>query len=191
MAPENKDADFTWAEFQAKNNNELVSIYGNFINRVIVLINKYWEGKIPTQNQLDSYDKDVLKKIDFIEEKISNSIEKFKFRDSLSELINLARIGNKYLADKEPWKLKSTDERATQTIMNIAAQIAGSLAILSEPFLPFSSQKLKEMMNITHLSWQNNSATIFVEGHQINKASHLFNKIEDEKIKEQIEKLSA
>ena len=191
MAPENKDADFTWAEFQARNNNELVSIYGNFINRVIVLISKYWKGKIPAQNQLDSYDKDVLKKIDFFEEKVGNSIEKFKFRDGLSELINLARIGNKYLADKEPWKLKSTDEKATQTIMNITAQIAGSLAILSEPFLPFSSEKLKIMMNITHLSWQNNGATIFEEGHKINKASHLFNKIEDEKIKEQLEKLSA
>jgi len=132
-----------------------------------------------------------LKKIDFFEEKVGNSIEKFKFRDGLSELINLARIGNKYLADKEPWKLKSTDEKATQTIMNITAQIAGSLAILSEPFLPFSSKKLKIMMNITHLGWQNNGATIFEEGHKINKASHLFNKIEDEKIKEQLEKLSA
>ena len=190
MAPESKDSDFTWSEFQARNNNELVSIYGNFINRVIVLVNKYWEGNIPIQNNLDNYDNEVLKKLDQFPHKIGSSIEKFKFREGLSELINLARLGNKYLADKEPWKLKKSDEKKTETIMNIAAQIAGNLALLSEPFLPFSSKKLKKMLNISNLSWENADISILKANHKINNPSHLFNKIEDDKINEQLDKLN-
>ena len=190
MAPESKDSDFTWSEFQARNNNELVSIYGNFINRVIVLVNKYWEGNIPIQNNLDNYDNEVLKKLDQFPYKIGSSIEKFKFREGLSELINLARLGNKYLADKEPWKLKKSDEKKTETIMNIAAQIAGNLALLSEPFLPFSSKKLKKMLNISNLSWENADISILKANHKINNPSHLFNKIEDDKINEQLDKLN-
>ena len=190
MAPESKDSDFTWTEFQARNNNELVAIYGNFINRVIVLVNKYWEGNIPIQNKLDDYDNEVLKKLDQFPNKIGTSIEKFKFREGLSELISLARLGNKYLADKEPWKLKKSDEKKTETIMNIAAQIAGNLALLSEPFLPFSSKKLKKMLNISNLNWENADISILQANHKINNPSHLFDKIEDDKINEQLDKLN-
>ena len=188
-APESKDTDFTWADFQARNNNELVAIFGNFINRVVVLTNKYWDGVVPSQNDLDSYDKEVLKMLARIPNKIGESIENFRFREALAELMNLARVGNKYLADTEPWKLKKTDEIRTETIMNIAIQIAASLAILSSPFIPFSSDKLKRMLAVKNINW-NDAGTIFIApGHQINKPTHLFEKIEDDKIEQQIIKL--
>ena len=190
-APESKDTDFTWADFQARNNNELVAIFGNFINRVVVLTNKYWDGVVPSQNDLDSYDKEVLEKLTAFPNKISESIEKFRFREALAELMNLARLGNKYLADTEPWKLKKTDERRTETIINIAMQIAASLAILSEPFMPFSSSKLKDILTLKDVSWNDAGSIIITENHQINKATHLFEKIEDEKIEEQRAKLKA
>ena len=190
-APESKDTDFTWADFQARNNNELVAIFGNFINRVVVLTNKYWDGVVPSQNDLDSYDKEVLEKLTAFPNKISESIEKFRFREALAELMNLARLGNKYLADTEPWKLKKTDERRTETIINIAMQIAASLAILSEPFMPFSSSKLKDILTLEDVSWNDAGSIIITENHQINKATHLFEKIEDEKIEEQRAKLKA
>ena len=190
-APESKDTDFTWADFQARNNNELVAIFGNFINRVVVLTNKYWDGVVPSQNSLDSYDKEVLEKLATFPNKIGESIEKFRFREALAELMNLARLGNKYLADTEPWKLKNTDEKRTETIINIAMQIAASLAILSEPFMPFSSSKLKDILILEDVSWNDAGSIIITENHQINKATHLFEKIEDEKIEEQRVKLKA
>ena len=190
-APESKDTNFTWADFQARNNNELVAIFGNFINRVVVLTNKYWDGVVPSQNDLDSYDREVLEKLAAFPNKISESIEKFRFREALAELMNLARLGNKYLADTEPWKLKKTDESRTKTIMNIAMQIAASLAILSEPFMPFSSSKLKDILMLENVNWNDAGNIIFADNHQINAAIHLFEKIEDDKIQEQREKLNA
>jgi len=189
-APESKDTDFTWADFQARNNNELVAIFGNFINRVVVLTNKYWDGTVPSQNDLEPYDKEVLEKLSAFPNKISESIEKFRFREALAELMNLARLGNKYLADTEPWKLKKTDESRTETIMNIAMQIAASLAILSEPFMPFSSSKLKDILTLENVNWNDAGDIIVPENHQINEAIHLFEKIEDDKIQEQREKLN-
>ncbi len=190
-APESKDTDFTWEYFQAKNNNELVAIYGNFINRVVVLTHKYWGGRVPEQKNLTNYDKEVLKKLANYPEKIGVSIEKFKFREALKELINLARLGNKYLADTEPWKIKTTNEERAKTILNIAIQIAASLAILSEPFMPFSSKKLQEMLAIKSITWDNTGDVIVNENHQINKSSHLFEKIEDEQIKKELDKLKS
>ncbi len=190
-APEGKDTDFTWADFQARNNNELVAIFGNFINRVVVLTHKYWEGNVPRPNNLDNYDKEVLEKLAEFPKKIGDSIEKFRFREALAELMNLARLGNKYLADTEPWKLKTTDEKRTETILNIAIQIAASLAILSEPFLPFSSEKLKIILALKNVNWNDAGGIIIKENHQLNQATHLFEKIEDEKIAKQLEKLKS
>ena len=188
-APESKDTDFTWADFQSRNNNELVAIFGNFINRVVVLTNKYWKGVVPTCNTLETYDKEVLDKLNGFAGKIGTSIEKYRFREALSEVMNLARLGNKYLADTEPWKLKKTDEKRTETIMNISMQISASLAILSEPFMPFSSKKLKELLNLNNMTWNDAGGIIIKVNHKINPATHLFNKIEDEQIEQQLEKL--
>jgi methionyl-tRNA synthetase len=144
---------------------------------------------VPAQNNLDNYDKKVLEKLADFPNKIGSSIEKFRFREALIELMNLARLGNKYLADTEPWKLKTTNEKRTETILNIAMQIAASLAILSEPFMPFASGSLKEMLCLDNVNWNNAGGIIIKDNHQINKAVHLFKKIEDEKINEQLEKL--
>ena len=190
-APESKDTDFTWADFQARNNNELVAIFGNFINRVVVLTNKYWEGVVPASNTLDAYDKEVLEKLKGFPDKVSASIEKYRFREALGELMNLARLGNKYLADTEPWKLKKTDEQKTETIMNVSMQIAASLAVLSEPFMPFSSNRLKELLSLNNVTWNDAGGIIISDNHKINPAAHLFSKIEDEKIEEQLEKLKS
>ena len=188
-APESKDTDFTWKDFQSRNNNELVAIFGNFINRVIVLTNKYWDGIVPPQNDLEDYDKEVLEKLKEFPEKIGSSIEKFRFREALQELIGLARLGNKYLADTEPWKLKKTNEKRTETIIHISLQIAASLSILSHPFLPFSSKKLKNMLNLNDVNWDDAKNYNLCIGKQINKAELLFSKIEDETIEKQIKKL--
>ena len=188
-APESKDTDFTWTDFQARNNNELVAIFGNFINRVVVLTNKYWDGVVPSQHSLENYDKEVLEKLASFPDKIGDSIEKFRFREALKELMSLARLGNKYLADTEPWKLKNTDEKRTETIMNIAIQISASLAILSEPFMPFSSDKLKDILVLNNVNWSDAGRIVVTANHQINKATYLFEKIEDEKIEEQRIKL--
>ncbi len=190
-APENKDTDFTWKDFQGRNNNELVAIFGNFINRVVVLTNKYWEGEVPERGDLEDYDKEVLDLLKNFPSKIGYSIEKYRFREALQELMNLARLGNKYLADTEPWKLKKINEKRTETIMNIALQIAASLSILSEPFLPFSSKKLKEMLNISDLNWEDASKNNLKGKSKINKSSLLFSKIEDEIIEIQILKLKS
>ena len=188
-APENKDTDFTWSDFQARNNNELVAIFGNFINRVVVLTNKYWAGAVPKCNALNSYDLKILQELKNYPNKIGKSIEKFRFREALNELMNLARIGNKYLADNEPWKLFKEDSQRTETIINISVQISASLAILSEPFMPFSSIKLKNLLNINNFCWNDAGKQIVKNNHLINPPVHLFNKIEDEKITEQLNKL--
>jgi len=186
-APESKDTDFTWSDFQLRNNSELVGIFGNFINRVVVLTNKYWQGVVPSRNQLSNYDKEILSALQVYPNKIGKNIERFKFKEALSELMNLARLGNKYLADTEPWKLKKTNEAKTETILNIALQISCHLVVLSQPFLPFTSKKLQELLNIEPSPWDE----IFdlKSGHKIGTPQLLFTKIEDESIQTQIDKL--
>jgi methionyl-tRNA synthetase len=193
-APESKDNDFTWKDFQAKNNNELVAIFGNFINRVVVLTNKYYEGIVPAPNDFSDIDEDVLAAVKEFPNTIGKSIERYRFREASQELMNLARLGNKYLADEEPWKVIKVDEARVQTIMYVALQISAALAVVSEPFLPFTSNKLKNILNIdANLSWENvtKNAILLSETHQINKAELLFSKIEDPAIEAQIEKLQA
>lgn len=193
-APESKDNDFTWKDFQAKNNNELVAIFGNFINRVVVLTNKYYNGIVPAPNDFTEVDEDVLAAVKEFPNIIGKSIERYRFREASQELMNLARLGNKYLADEEPWKVIKLDEERVKTIMFIALQISSALAILSEPFLPFTSTKLKNILNVDKkLSWKNvtETAILLPAGHQINKAELLFSKIEDKAIQAQVEKLQA
>ena len=190
-APESKDSDFTWSDFQSRNNNELVAIFGNFINRVVVLTNKYWDGIVPEKSDLEKYDKEVLDSLSKFPGLIGKKIEKYKFKEALQELMNLARLGNKYLADTEPWKLKKLNEKRTETIINITLQIAVSLSVLSEPFLPFSSKKLKEVLNISDLNWEQASNENLSAGMKINKPILLFSKIEDEVIENQILKLKS
>jgi methionyl-tRNA synthetase len=193
-APESKDNDFTWKDFQAKNNNELVAIFGNFINRVVVLTNKYYNGIVPAPNDFTEIDEDVLAAVKEFPNIIGKSIERYRFREASQELMSLARLGNKYLADEEPWKVIKLDEERVKTIMFIALQISSALAILSEPFLPFTSTKLKNILNINKkLSWKNvtETAILLPAGHQINKAELLFSKIEDKAIEAQVEKLQA
>ncbi|REH56075.1 methionyl-tRNA synthetase [Tenacibaculum gallaicum] len=193
-APENKDNDFTWKDFQAKNNNELVAIFGNFINRVVVLTNKYYNGVIPAAGDLSEVDKDTLEQLKEFPNIIAKSIERYRFREASQELMNLARLGNKYLADEEPWKVIKVDEERTKTIMNVALQIAAGLAVVSEPFLPFTSTKLKSILNIdNNLSWNDvaEKDILLAENHQINKAELLFSKIEDATIQTQLDKLEA
>jgi methionyl-tRNA synthetase len=193
-APESKDNDFTWKDFQAKNNNELVAIFGNFINRVVVLTNKYYEGIVPTPNNFSEIDEDVLAAVKEFPNTIGKSIERYRFREASQELMNLARLGNKYLADEEPWKVIKLDEKRVQTIMYVTLQISAALAVVSEPFLPFTSRKLKNILNISaDLSWKDvtDSPVLIQATHQINKAELLFSKIEDPAIEAQIEKLQA
>jgi len=189
-APESKDTDFTWKDFQARNNNELVAIFGNFINRVVVLTNKYWEGIVPKRNDLLDIDSNTLKEMLDYPEKIGDSIEKYRLREGLQELMNLARLGNKYLAETEPWKLKKTDEKRTETIINIAIQISATLSFLCEPFLPYTSQKLKKLLNIDNGSWDTIHHDLIKENHKIKPHEHLFRKIEDQEIEYQLNKLN-
>ena len=189
-APETKDNDFTWKEFQARNNNELVAILGNFINRTLVLTNNYYEGKVPARGKTGQNDKAVLKEIAQIRDNVQASLENFRFREALKEAMNLARLGNKYLADAEPWKVIKTDPERVKTIMNIALQITANLSIILEPFLPFSMKKLRDWLNVSSVKWSDAGRTdLLVSGHQINKAGLLFDKIEDDEIKIQIDKL--
>ncbi len=195
-APETKDNDFTWKDFQARNNNELVAIFGNFINRVVVLTNKYYEGIVPEAKDLTALDQQTLDQLADFPEIISNSINRYRFREALSELMNLARLGNKYLADEEPWKQIKTNPERVQTILNVALQIAGGLSILSEPFLPFTSKKLKTILAIDamdSLEWQSiiDRNILLSSGHQISKADLLFDTIEDTESQFQIDKLEA
>ena len=200
-APETKDNDFTWKDFQARNNNELVAIFGNFINRVVVLTNKYYDGKVPAAGSLTDVDTETLEQLSKYPGIISSSIERYRFREAGQELMNLARLGNKYLADAEPWKVIKVDEERVKTIMNVALQIAAGLAVLSEPFLPFTSNKLKNILNLTSLetersqslNWDNVSSKedLLDADHQINKGELLFRKIEDSEIQAQLDKLEA
>ena len=193
-APESKDNDFTWKDFQAKNNNELVAIFGNFINRVVVLTNKYYNGKVPYPNDFTEVDEDVLNAVKEWPDASGNSGERDRFREASQELMNLARLGNKYLADEEPWKVIKLDEDRVQTILYVALQISTALAIISEPFLPFTSANLKKILAVdNNLSWENvtEKTVLLPPDHQIEKAQLLFSKIEDKTIEAQIEKLQA
>ena len=193
-APESKDNDFTWKDFQAKNNNELVAIFGNFINRVVVLTNKYYTGEVPLPGAFTAIDEDVIAAVKEFPNTIGKSIERYRFREASQELMNLARLGNKYLADEEPWKVIKVDAARVQTIMYVALQISAALAVVSEPFLPFTSTKLKAILNIDKsLSWSDihEKDVLLAAKHQINKAELLFSKIEDKSIEAQIEKLLA
>lgn len=190
ILPEQKDADFTWADFQAKNNNELVANLGNFVNRALVLTTKYWGGVVPGRNELTDLDKDVIVQLNAFPNKISASIEKHRYKEALSELMKLSALGNKYLAETEPWKLIKQDEERVKTIMNIALQITSSLAILSVPFLPETANKLSQMINLEGLKWDMLTEDNITEGHQINKPSLLFQRIDDEVVDEQRAKLN-
>ena len=189
-APETKDNDFTWKDFQARNNNELVAILGNFVNRALVLTHKYFDGKVPTCGELTGFDRKMLAEISETKASLEANLETFRFREALKEAMNLARIGNKYLADTEPWKLAKTDMERVATIMNVSLQITANLAIAMEPFLPFSSAKLREMLNTSPFEWtQLGSANLLVKGHVLGTPELLFEKIEDETIEAQIQKL--
>ena len=189
-APETKDNDFTWKDFQARNNNELVAILGNFVNRALVLTEKYFQGQVPAAGELTDYDRQTLQEFADVKTNVERLLDTFHFRDAQREAMNLARIGNKYLADTEPWKLAKTDMNRVGTIMNIALQITANLAIVFEPFLPFSMEKLNKMLNVEPLGWNRLGATdLLPAGHQLGKAELLFEKIEDSVIEAQIQKL--
>lgn len=189
-APETKDNDFTWRDFQARNNNELVAILGNFINRALVLTQKYFDNKVPARGELTDYDRQTLKEMKSVKLSLEKSLDSYRFREALREAMNLARIGNKYLADTEPWKTAKTDMSRTATILNLSLQITANLAIAFEPFLPFSSKKILEFLNINKLEWsQLGNFELLSEGHELGKAELLFEKIEDDVIEKQIQKL--
>mgnify|MGYP003288056996 FL=1 len=189
-APETKDNDFTWKDFQTRNNSELVAIFGNFVNRTIVLTHKYFEGKVPQRGTLNELDIQTIEQIKQYPEKIGRSIEQYRFREALNELMNLARLGNKYLTENEPWKTIKTDAERTATVLNISLQICANLALLSEPFLPFSAEKLRGMLNQDKAFWyEAGNSELLEEGKQINPAQLLFEQIDDKQIEAQLEKL--
>lgn len=189
-APETKDNNFTWKDFQARNNNELVAVYGNFVNRALVLTQKYFGGKVPPCGELTEQDKEIIAEFRDVKTKVEELLEKFRFRDAQKEAMNLARIGNKYLADSEPWKVFKTDPKRVETILNLSLQLVANLAIAFEPFLPFSSEKLRSMINMPDLKWDNLGQTdLLVAGHELNQPELLFEKIEDEVVEAQIKKL--
>ena len=191
-APETKDNDFTWKDFQARNNNELVAIFGNFINRVAVLTQKYYEGEVPAAGVLNATDSETLQQLSELTKKIEQSLERYRFREAQQELMNIARLGNKYLADEEPWKLIKTDAERVKTIMYVALQVATALAITSEPFLPFTSEKLKNILQLGTTAWEQvkqNPTALLPTGHKIGVATLLFEKIEDAAIAKQLERL--
>jgi len=189
-APETKDNDFTWKDFQARNNNELVAILGNFINRALVLTQKYFDNKVPQIHELTDYDKETLKEFADVKNVVESYLDTYRFRDALKEAMNLARIGNKYLADTEPWKLAKTDMARVETILNISLQITANLSIAFEPFLPFSVKKIRQFINMDNLTWnQLGQIDLLPVGHPLNQSELLFSKIEDETIEKQIQKL--
>ncbi|RKS01199.1 methionine--tRNA ligase [Flavobacterium sp. 102] len=192
-APETKDNDFTWKDFQARNNNELAAIFGNFINRVVVLTNKYYTGIVPSPNEFSDVDEQTLAELKAYPAVISSSIERYRFREAQGELMNVARLGNKYLADEEPWKMVKTNPERVQTQMYVALQIAAALQVLAEPFLPFTSNKLSKILKLESLSWNSVAETseLIQAGHQIGEAEILFAQIEDAEIQKQIDKLEA
>ena len=191
-APETKDNDFTWHEFQARNNNELVAIYGNFINRVVVLTQKYYQGQVPPPGNFNPEDEETIRQVSLFPDRIGQAIERYKFREACNEIMQLARFGNKYLAEAEPWKLVKENPERVKSIMNVALQIATALAIVSEPLLPFTAKKLQKMLNLnSDFNWHTISASVQLpQGHQIQPASLLFEKIEDKAIEAQREKLN-
>jgi len=189
-APETKDNDFTWKDFQARNNNELVAVFGNFVNRALVLTEKYFGAQVPAAGELSEYDKQTLADFENVKKDVEHYLDTFKFREAQKEAMNLARIGNKYLADTEPWKLAKTDLNRVATILNISLQLAANLAIAFEPFLPFSSKKLRDMLNMPTFDWAELGQTDLLEaGHVLNKPELLFEKIEDSVIEAQVQKL--
>ncbi len=189
-APETKDNDFTWKDFQARNNNELVAVFGNFVNRALVLTGKYFDGLVPAITELTDYDKETIKEFANVKQEVERLLNIFKFRDAQKEAMNLARIGNKYLADTEPWKVAKTDMSRVATIMHISMQLVANLAIAFEPFLPFSSQRLREMINMEDFKWSDlGRIDLLADGHKLNKPSLLFEKIEDEEVEKQVQKL--
>ena len=190
IAPETKDADFTWADFQAKNNNELLAIFGNLVNRTIVLTHKYYGGVIPEMGELTDYEKEVIEKMKEFPALIGNSIEKYRFREAQAELMNLARLGNKYLTDMEPWKKQKEDPERVKTVMHLSLQLCADLAVLCEPFLPFTSQKLQKMLNMNVHDWnEGGRCDLLKAGDCINPAEYLFVKVEDEVVAAQVKKL--
>ena len=191
-APETKDNDFTWKDFQARNNNELVAILGNFVNRALVLTQKYYDGVVPAAGELTDYDRETLAEMPRIRKALEENIEGYRFREALKEAMNLARLGNKYLADTEPWKVVKTDPERVKTILNIALQITAELSIAIEPFMPFSAAKIIKMLNIEKLDWERlGDAEVLPAGHVIGKAELLFEKIEDSVVEAQVAKLQA
>lgn len=190
-APETKDNDFTWRDYQACNNNELVAIFGNFVNRAVVLTHKYFDGVIPAAGELTDYDRATIAEFKGVKETLSNNIEQFHFREALKDAMNLARIGNKYLADTEPWKLAKTDMKRVETIMNVSLQICANLAIAFEPFLPFTAEKLRAMLGMAEVDWNKlGQLDILADGAKIEKPVLLFEKIEDCVIQAQLDKLA-
>lgn len=190
-APETKDNDFTWRDYQACNNNELVAIFGNFVNRAVVLTHKYFDGVIPAAGELTDYDRATIAEFKGVKETLSNNIEQFHFREALKDAMNLARIGNKYLADTEPWKLAKTDMKRVETIMNVSLQICANLAIAFEPFLPFTAEKLRAMLGMAKVDWNKlGQLDILADGAKIEKPVLLFEKIEDSVIQAQLDKLA-
>jgi len=193
-APETKDNDFTWKDFQARNNNELVAVFGNFVNRVVVLTNKYYDGIIPSPNEFTEIDEATLAELKAYPAVIASSVERYRFREALGELMNVARLGNKYLADEEPWKVMKDNPERVKTQMYVALQIAAALSVLSEPFLPFTAAKLSRILkNEGNLKWSDvaDNSELIAAGHKIGEAELLFAKIEDEEIQKQIDKLEA
>ncbi len=189
-APETKDNDFTWSDFQARNNNELVAVFGNFVNRVLVLMNKYYDGVIPEPGKLNDVDQEVLQQLHMAPEKVGTSISKYRFREALNHYMSIARTGNKYLADEEPWKKVKTDPARTKTILYVAAQVCGQLAQLGQPFMPFSCQKLRSYLHMGFLEWDDCAVRELISpGTKIEKGDLLFRKIDDEQIAQQLQKL--
>ena len=189
-APETKDNNFTWKDFQARNNNELVAVYGNFVNRALVLTKKYFNGIVPACGELTDYDNAIIAEFVNVKERVENLLDQYKFREAQKEAMELARIGNRYLAETEPWKLAKTDMGRVATILNLSLQLVANLAIVFEPFLPFSSKKLREMLNIKNFEWTSiGSTTLLAEGHKLGEVGLLFEKIEDETIQAQLDRL--
>ena len=189
-APETKDNNFTWADFQARNNNELVAVYGNFVNRALQLTQKYYNGIVPELGELTDFDRQTIEEFKNVKATVENYLDVFRFRDAQKEAMNLARIGNKYLADSEPWKVIKTDPERVKTIIHLSLQLVANLAIAFEPFLPFSSEKLRGMLKMDHFEWESlGSIDLLKAGHELNKPELLFEKIEDEVVQAQVQKL--
>ena len=189
-APETKDNNFTWKDFQARNNNELVAVYGNFVNRALVLTKKYFDGKVPACGELTDYDKAIVAEFVDVKGKVEHLLDQYKFRDAQKEAMELARIGNRYLAETEPWKLAKTDMGRVATILNLSLQLVANLSIVFEPFLPFSSKKLREMLNLDSFEWTSlGSVNLLAEGHELGEVGLLFEKIEDDAIQAQLDRL--